>query len=189
MYKLQVDYEKAEQVAHGILLDYGIRSAPVNLEQLLLDMDIDLTPYSALGEKEQEAALIYSNDGCKKYDYNLRKWVIHYNDTGHTAERSRFTIAHELGHIVLEHMAEDENAETEANHFAKCLLSPLPLVWLLCDRDGWIDPIDIADTFYISLRCAEYVAQNYVNSMSWHGDKIRNSELAKYFQEQLALAS
>lgn len=42
----------------------------------------------------------------------------------------RFTIAHEIGHAVLEHLDEDDpGAEKEANCFARNLLCPVPVVY------------------------------------------------------------
>lgn len=58
------------------------------------------------------------------------EWMIAYNDS-HPASRQRFTIAHELGHIVLDHdasMATDDEAaaqmERDADAFASALLMP-----------------------------------------------------------------
>lgn len=57
-------------------------------------------------------------------------WMIAYNDS-HPASRQRFTIAHELGHIVLDHdasMATDDEAAAQMEHdadaFASALLMP-----------------------------------------------------------------
>ena len=42
--------------------------------------------------------------------------------------RIRFTIMHEIGHIVLDHTEHSDLAESEANFFAKYALAPPPLV-------------------------------------------------------------
>jgi len=56
------------------------------------------------------------------------KYRILYNDEAHPT-RTRWTIAHELGHILLGHLLNEkreyEAEEAEANYFAKQLLMPL----------------------------------------------------------------
>ena len=42
----------------------------------------------------------------------------------HARTRHRFTIAHELGHLVLHGDGVDENSEREADQFASALLIP-----------------------------------------------------------------
>lgn len=52
------------------------------------------------------------------------KSIIFYNDHD-PRERIRFTIAHEIGHIVLGHLEKNKNFENEANCFARNLLCPI----------------------------------------------------------------
>ena len=56
--------------------------------------------------------------------------VIVYDDT-RSVEQSKFTIAHELGHILLRHATEYTNymqqLEKQADHFAQQLLTVSPL--------------------------------------------------------------
>ncbi len=42
----------------------------------------------------------------------------------HARTRQRFTIAHELGHLILHTRGTDDNSESEANQFASALLIP-----------------------------------------------------------------
>ncbi len=83
------------------------------------------------------------------------KYLIIYNDTILTEERQRFTLAHELGHIICGHLELDEDLmhlpdhkheilEKEANAFASELLAPTFLL-----------------QFYISIGSIK----------SWHGVK------------------
>ena len=64
------------------------------------------------------------------YDgFTLRRrknYIIVYNDApGIPETRKRFTVAHEIGHVVLQHRMEgDETEEQEANTFARNLLAP-----------------------------------------------------------------
>ena len=70
------------------------------------------------------------------------KWIIVYDDS-ETPDRIRFTIAHELGHILLGHeleagfghfrrIAEGKPiTETQADEFAARLLAPACVLWAL----------------------------------------------------------
>lgn len=77
-----------------------------------------------------------------------RDGVIHYElfyDAHGNYSRRRFTLAHELGHIVLKHTQEQPYEEKEADYYAAQLLAPHPLVSLQEQR-----PEVIADTFWLS---------------------------------------
>ena len=102
---------------------------------------------------------IGSKDGCHAL-WEIKKdvfiTVIYYNDEM-PDRRIRFTIMHELGHIVLDHTEHSELAESEANYFAKYALAPPPLVHNL--EIG--DYLELADKFDLSYECAYYSMQKY----------------------------
>lgn len=92
-------------------------------------------------------------------------WQIVYNDT-EPRGRVRFTIAHELGHILLGHELSDsfghfrtasdrrEPAETQADEFAARLLAPACVLWAL----KLYDAEDIMRICDISATAARYRA-------------------------------
>ena len=55
------------------------------------------------------------------------KYELIYNDSKDN-KTNRFTVAHELGHIILRHNLEDANEEKEANCFARNILCPIPII-------------------------------------------------------------
>ena len=61
--------------------------------------------------------------------------LILYRD-GMQIGRRNFTIAHELGHLLLKHSSSDASAEREANLFAESLLIPSSFVVLLERKTG-----------------------------------------------------
>lgn len=63
--------------------------------------------------------------------------------------RLNFTLAHELGHIVLKHTGGSAD-EREADHFASCLLMPEPVRRRLMTRDD-LAAEDAAALCYLSL--------------------------------------
>lgn len=87
--------------------------------------------------------------------------IIHINKTL-PKTRGRFTIAHELGHILLNHKNlshtihnENDNKnieEYQANIFARCLLMPA----IVLKEINCIEPQDIANICNVSLQSAVY---------------------------------
>lgn len=146
--------EIREEVAYFIE-DYGIAEYPFSIWSLLRAMHIRLIPYEALPENlRNEVVKVWPNAiTLRPGNFNVAKTVIFYNDT-HPRERIRFTLAHELAHIVLEHPAEENEVyETEADIFANYLLGPAPLVL----RDSINDIETIMDDFVVSRGCATVI--------------------------------
>ncbi len=76
--------------------------------------------------------------------------------------RARFTIAHELGHILLKHNNLGHTIHTnigieeyQANIYARCLLMPA----IVLKEINYIKPQDIANICNVSLQTAEYRSQ------------------------------
>ena len=64
------------------------------------------------------------------------RYVVLYNDRTESPRRLSFTLAHELGHILLGHAGEDDVIEErEANAFAAALLAPAVVFYYLSFRD------------------------------------------------------
>jgi hypothetical protein len=81
-----------------------------------------------------------SEDGCTHYDPKTGRCLVTYNNNGYRP-RIRWTLAHELGHILCGHFHElydsgrrelsDElwqSMEEEADYFAASLLAPFPAI-------------------------------------------------------------
>lgn len=114
--------------------------------------------------KDSNAHYLKSGEsGCTLVD-SAGNWQIVYRDTENRG-RTRFTVAHELGHILLGHeLAPDksghfrtasdrrEPAETQADEFAARLLAPACVLWgLEC-----YEPEDIMRVCDISKEAAQY---------------------------------
>ena len=102
-----------------------------------------------------------SEDGFKITDKG--KHIMYYNDMVRV-QRIRFTIAHEIAHIVLGHTEESRLAESEANFFAKYILA-FPV---LIHHMGLDDAEDISCIFDVSQTFAEY-ALSYANKRKQYG--------------------
>lgn len=126
-------YKKARDLSWEILLDTGITSLPVDLNKVLKVMGVKLILYCN-AFLDVDSPKLRASDGfvAKIGD----KKAIYLNESKGTMQRRRFTLAHELGHIVLDHpinpiiyrnSESDENQlpiEVQANIFARDLLMP-----------------------------------------------------------------
>lgn len=72
--------------------------------------------------------------------------------------RLRFTLAHELGHIVLGHRLEEDWEEKEADFFASQLLAPRPVFPILTIHNyNMADPATVARIFQLSKAASQVV--------------------------------
>lgn len=128
------NYQKARNKSWEVLLECKINTLPVNLASIANHYDIKIIPYSStsfIHALRQEAI---SGDGFSVHIKN--KKMIFINDTIPNNSRRRFTLAHELGHCILEHPLDSiqfrtnefydskQGLEAEANVFARDLLMP-----------------------------------------------------------------
>ncbi len=136
------DYKKARDTAWEIIFKYNVDRLPVAMKKLCKDMNLLCYSYEDGKELIDRYKLqpFTINDGFSKIIKN--RYLIFYNETIQPHARKRFTVAHEIGHIVLGHLAQDSTAcrsgvslwnrtgeepnpiEASANVFAGRLLAP-----------------------------------------------------------------
>lgn len=126
-------YKKARDLSWEILLKAGITSLPVDLSKVLKAVDVKAILYCDAFFDADSPKLRGSDGFVTKIG---DKKAIYLNESKGTIQRRRFTLAHELGHIVLDHPINpiiyrnsevDENqspTEIQANIFARDLLMP-----------------------------------------------------------------
>jgi Zn-dependent peptidase ImmA (M78 family)/transcriptional regulator with XRE-family HTH domain len=106
-------YGSPEKIASTVRAHWGIPSGPVkNLTQYIERAGV-VVGFSRFGGASVSGVT---------FRVSGRPPLILLNRT-HPADRMRFTLAHELGHLVL-HRFPTENMEQEANEFASALLMP-----------------------------------------------------------------
>ncbi len=156
------NYQNARDAAWRILLDCGVERLPVDLTHICRQLGVRVRRFED-ARGLPEAAL--QTDGLTFYSWG--KPVILYNQDKPPA-RIRFTTAHELGHLVLGHVAPgqrttvnrepspaDDPIETAANQFAARLLAPACVLWGLDIHT----PEDIAQLCHISQQAAQFRAE------------------------------
>ena len=131
-------YDEIKQEVAQLYKKYHIDQYPIVPFILCQKMGIKLVPYTSLSPDKRIRALKASYDGFfAEYEEGGEVVLaIFYNDTM-IAERIRFTILHEIGHIVLGHMEHSDVAEAEANFFAKYAIAPPPIVHLFQPDDPY----------------------------------------------------
>lgn len=127
--------KRIENLAQSILSELNIKSAPVDIKAIAKKKGATIKPYE-LGENISGMLFIKDGEG-----------IISYNPT-ESMVRQRFTIAHELGHLLLHKKTQDifvdkqfqvhfrdENSATgqdvqelQANAFAAAILMPKDLL-------------------------------------------------------------
>lgn len=133
-----------------LLQDLGISRYPMSVQDLAEGLGIELVKYSSLSEEERALAKAASDDAFHVRTANFYETRIVLDDRGAYYFRSRFSGAHEVGHIWLEHREDTVDREAEANYFAGYILVPHPLV-LSASAPG-----SISDLFGVSGQCADF---------------------------------
>ena len=139
--------ERIERRATKLLRDHGVTSPPVDVEGIAKAVGISVN-YERL-ENDVSGLMLFEN-GVAKVAIN----------ESHHRNRQRFTLAHEIGHVLL-HAKDDRvfvdrrffrnewsskgelREEIEANAFAASLLMPQSLIKQYLDTEGGITDIDV----------------------------------------------
>lgn len=147
------NYKKSRDLAWQVLLQENITELPLNIVRLCHRMNIRVQYYDPTDE----------NDGCCTILFGKPRIFVSRNCS---PERQRFTIAHELGHILLGHVGKYElvnrepcknesSLEHAANVFAIRLLAPACVLWAL----NVSTPEEISTLCRISYQAAVFRAQ------------------------------
>jgi Zn-dependent peptidase ImmA (M78 family) len=121
--------------------------------------------------KEETFEILTSKEGCTDYFKPLNRYIIYYNDLDPKCEeRIRWTLTHELGHILCNHYSNNTRVfyddlteseyklkEAEANYFAGLLLSNPVILHKLNVRS----PYDIEIYCALSSEASRYRYDNY----------------------------
>jgi len=127
-------YRKSRDLAWSVIIGEGIRELPVDIVKLCVDMGIRVQHFSGPD----------GNDGYSTIFLGQPRIFVRRECL---PARQRFTIAHELGHILLGHVGKyqlvsrepsgtDNPIEHDANVFASRLLAPACVLWALDARSA-----------------------------------------------------
>ncbi len=127
----------------------------LSVSHLSLPVDVTFEGFSSFTKKTGVALSDPTPEGMTVR--HAGRYFVLYNDRTENERRRTFTLAHELGHIMLGHTGEDEmTEEREANAFAASLLSPAIVFHYLTFRDGRVPSVEeMMATFPLSREAAE----------------------------------
>ena len=154
---MYTNYKIARNMSWKALIDTGVSHLPLSLSQIAIYYGIQILSYSDSDQLHTE-----NEDG---YSTKLNgRFIIYYNDLK-PKTRTRFTIAHELGHCLLGHVMDNaytcrinteadtytDPKEIQANVFARDLLMPATVLHSLNVQSAE----DIAMLCNVSLQSAQ----------------------------------
>lgn len=126
-------YKQSRNLSWQILIDNNITELPVKISTICKNLGIRIISYERGYEILEVADLL---EDCIHSDGITFEGAIFYNEKC-SVQRQRFTVAHELGHILQhtkgiynrEPSATDNPIEHEANVFASRILAPACVLW------------------------------------------------------------
>lgn len=128
------DYRRATNAAYDVLQYYDGTFPEIKILTIIKRYpNIKICSYSCAAQKlnvsHSEFTYQYasSEQGFTVADRPNNRYIIYYNDFKDTTT-TKFTLAHELGHIILGHTNDNEIADKEANCFARNLLCPIQII-------------------------------------------------------------
>ena len=162
------NYKKSRNAAWEILLACRVDALPVDLNAVLRHLEVRAYSYRRGRELLEAAGLTAAAKRVSGLTFFARAQpIILYNDA-EMPQRIRFTVAHEIGHIVLGHVQPGEHTqqnrepqpgdspiEQAANRFAADLLAPACVLWGLDLHRAE----DIARACKISIQAARFRAE------------------------------
>lgn len=129
-YNYEVNYYNTRNVAWKFLLKNNIKSYPLDLHTIATKNGWLIWSYSDYANFKHisKEELISENKDGLSIELPNNSYLILFNESN-SKYRNRFTIAHEIGHILLHKLYMDKNKlEKEAQMFAARILMPLCLI-------------------------------------------------------------
>ena len=176
---------------------------PIRVENIIKEMpSCKIMAYSKLAKLSGSSIadiinLAQSESGCTQYDRVHDRFLILYNDDNSNVDgRVRFTKAHEVGHVVLEHFAHlecntlSENGlsclnnteiEQEADAFASTLLAPFPIA-----KDmGVSSAKDFEIKFGLSKEAAKITMERFLRWKASHRKTAWENDIKNAYRSRL----
>lgn len=182
------DYQNTRDAAWRILLDCKLAKLPIDLNPVCRILGAKAVSYQVHWKEGEIPPIAKATDGMTFYSGDQ---PIILFDQDKPSGRIRFTVAHELGHLVLGHVAPgqvtvinrepaktDSPLETAANQFAARLLAPACVLWGV----GAHAAKEISELCHISDQAAEYRAERM--KILYKRNKFLTSPLERDVYEQ-----
>lgn len=148
----------AEETARWVLLGQRVAKLPADVLSLrfrvpiIIDSIQHYCSITAVTMDKLSCGTDFLRDGCTivRKKRGRRLFIILYNGEIRSKKRRAFTLAHEVGHILLEHERDDYRAEREADCFAAELMIPRVLILACLESGACCGPEELAGVFGVS---------------------------------------
>lgn len=150
-----MDHAYVKHMTLEVFIGCNIKSFPIDCFSIIKEYGLEARSYSSLDDNLKDYCLMYSDDAFKY------KNLICYNDDKPIG-RVRFSLMHELAHILLDHQGDRTHGqEQEANFFASNILAPrMAIHYAKCKNQT-----DVAKVFNMTNEAAQYAFEDYKR---WH---------------------
>ena len=150
--------------------DYNVDGLPIDVFGLAEKMGVIVVYASQILSKNKgeinEFMLFAYPSSYLYYSKEKQKFFVYIDDIGTNKCRQRFSMAHELMHIILGHTEQNERNEAEANFGAQYMLAPTSLILLA--PDNWL--LDETDFIKFLFDVSEPVAETTIR---YNNNRIR----------------
>lgn len=170
-------YEDIKKDIVKMYVDANINTFPIDVFYLCERLGYVCKSYSSLGGELAIIISSYEEDGFHLFEEG--KVVIYYNDSK-VEGRIRFTIMHEIGHVIRKHFVFSPLAENEADWFAAYSLCPPPIV----DLYEVSDSSDLITMFNLTSDCAYNSMNRYI---TWKKRNAKLTDLEKFLINQFSI--
>ena len=164
-------YTHIEETVADLYVELNICKSPINPWSIAKRKGYIVVPYSKLKYNVVMGLRKKDLKGISFFNQTKGCFIIYY-DNAYSFAIQRFTIMHEIGHILLGRKGESELANQMANYFAAYALVPSPLI----DCYKCEDFIDVEAAFMVSPPCAERCFNRYLNRKEY-GGKLKKYEI------------
>ena len=204
--KLNIRYSLVKRTVNDVFLRYNINFYPIDIDALFSNFKdtVRVIPYTTHMNKynlteEEVISHFGSEEGCTIYKEKLNRYLIFYNDLDNvfkSPQRIRWTLIHELGHILLGHLKEIEDIkifrnaisdiqyktlEIEANRFSALLLAH-PMI---LNTIGINNSIDIEKICNLSTEASKYRYTDYLKWCNYKTISLTERQIITNFENKI----
>lgn len=176
----QIDYKKIIKTVYKTIIELEIKQLPISVDYITNELWIKQIRNCDL----QKPLLHFNQNGLAILSKG--KFYIIYNEKDNLQER-RFTVAHEIGHILLGHLfsnptsqQEKKIREQEADIFATFLLAPVCIIQAL--KLQTLEEIQSVCNipYQYAQWCVEFIASDFVIFSTLDIKKLQNKVIQQF---------
>lgn len=165
-----MDIYKINETILNVLEYCSVKHFPINCYEVLDKLKIHYIKYSSLTPPKRRSVSLVSEDA-----FTLNK-VIYYNDKINSRHRIRFSIYHEIGHIIFGHTVDNEENNFIADYFASLILAPRVMI----QHYNCKNSDDVRRKFDVSQSAANRIWMDY-KKWALHPRSILDYNILKWF--------